>query len=372
MADKTLDQLDVTTAVVATTKVYVHRPGEPESNAAEASVLVQAGATTTPAVGVVLKAGVDGRIPRDGAPLPSMIGAVGSRPAAAGSEGLLYHATDSGSERTARSNGTIWEDLDHGSAQHVGNVFPSTPAPQSLGSTYIDVEETSVGSVPAPAAGHRRLYSDNGLDGMLMVMLPGGGTRRLENDTPMVEVELTGGGDMFAETLRPGPGIEITNDGDNVALISAPRLEIYRVKPTDETVDGSDTPQADDDLTAPVVDGKTYGFEIVGHVQDNSTSASGGFQATIGGTFTASWLIAQATLVSNSLLVIAEAQRWDSKGDLVGTSGADAVMFLQVLGSFSASGSGTFNLSWSQATLALGGTGVTLLRGSTLKLWEIP
>lgn len=133
-------------------------------------------------------------------------GTLASRPAF-GTAGRLYFVTDAGNERWTRDTGSAWEDVgvdwdfvtgkpasfapsSHGSSVHTGNIFPGTPANQSLGAAYFDV--AALAAPAAPAAGTRRIYLDS-TSGKLSVRTSGGTT---------VSLEESGGGSSINEWCR--------------------------------------------------------------------------------------------------------------------------------------------------------------------------
>lgn len=217
-ASARLKDFPICPLVSTTTSVYVDRGAiSTSSERATPKQVCEAGATTTPGAGVVPKADGSGLLAAGFLPLAttSTKGAVVL--ATSPSDTTAGHVIQANDAR----NSDARTPLAHGGSVHTGSVFPTTPAAQVLGGTYIDLAPISNASVPAPATGHQRLYLDDTIG--LTVKLASGSTHELDDflNPPTVDVDITGGGVVSASRLTPGTGVTTTALGDGVVEIAA-------------------------------------------------------------------------------------------------------------------------------------------------------
>lgn len=140
-------------------------------------------------------------------------------------------------------------------------------------------------------------------------------------------------------------------------------------KSSDQAVANSSTLVDDSDLQVTLIGSAgappVYRFEFNVYVSDNSTGATGGFKATLGGTAVITLLIAQAELTVNSNLGLIDAERFTATGQTVGANNADVVQYLHIVGLVTVNTTGTLILKWAQFA-AVSGLGVTVKAGSSL------
>ena len=184
-----------------------------------------------------------------------------------------------------------------------------------------------------------------------------------------------GNGTSAAAVTAPGTiGQVLTSSGSSAdpafqTITTPPPAPIY--KPADQTINNSATLTSDNDLGTTLASGKKYFFIFRCHIFDGSSSAAGGFKVSLGGGFTATNLVAEATILSNLNTNYADTERWTAAGQTAAAA-ADPNLYLVITGTVEVNSGGSMTLRWSQLTATNLGTGVSVLRGSTLEYREIP
>lgn len=317
MADKRLKDFTVTTAVTSTTAVYVDRGiGVSESEQAEAAVLVRAGATTTPAAGVVPKADGAGLLPAAFLPAAttSVAGAaVLATPSSDVTAGHVVQANDTrlSDARTPTAHNHNASDINAGTLGVArGGTGAGTLAAHGL---LVGNGTSAVAVTGAGSAG--QVLTSNGASADPTFQAPAGPSGSAGGDLgstyPNPTVTAThlasplpvAQGGSGAATLA-AHGVVVGNGTGAVAVTGAgtagqvltsngasadPTFQtpssggLVSRKTASETRTSTSTPSDDSDLELPSVPTGTYDLEIFIHGYSNSTV---GFQANLSGTAT--------------------------------------------------------------------------------------
>jgi hypothetical protein len=191
-ADIRLKDFPVCSAVASTTSIYVDRGiGATSSERATPAQVCQAGATTTPAAGVVPKADGAGLLPAGFLPAATTSVAGACRLATTSSDTTAGRCVQASDDRLSDARTPVA----HGGSAHTGNIFPAADTGEAVNGGWIDFSANSLGG--HPIAGWRRLAVDPGT-GELSVENSFSTYVSLENHVPLPVAE--GGLNLTAAT----------------------------------------------------------------------------------------------------------------------------------------------------------------------------
>lgn len=144
----------------------------------------------------------------------------------------------------------------------------------------------------------------------------------------------------------------------------------FKRKTADQTVTDSTTLVNDTHLTVSLAAGRSYGFKFTLYV---TTVATSGIQVALGGTATHTDLISDIRIYDHSVTADSTSVLTDSTtvgNHTAGSTGAGPVT-VNISGTTTINAAGTFLVQFAQTAETGAAETVTLLRGSTLEVWDI-
>lgn len=158
--------------------------------------------------------------------------------------------------------------------------------------------------------------------------------------------------------------------GDGASGFSWLQTAGFKRKTADQTVTNSTTFVDDTHLTVSLAAGRSYGFKFTLYV---TTVATSGIQVALGGTATHTDLISDIRIYDHSVTADSTSVLTDSTtvgNHTAGSTGAGPVT-VNISGTTTINAAGTFLVQFAQTAETGAAETVTLLRGSTLEVWDI-